>query len=236
MKPRLLPFLYSLLLLAGLLTACNPSGKDNQQLASVEQLLDSGRVDTACAVLDGVRLNRLTTPADSAYYYLLKTQADYRTNHPLVSLDDIEYSIRYYEGKGSEKLRLSASLFYKSAILYTHGSFKEGVLCLERARTIADQTQDAVLRHKVYEQLTLVNEEAGDFRTALRFSQKSIVESKQAKRLDWLAHTYNNMAFIYSQLGLQNSTASRRSRSSSSSWSTWTRARPRYKTRWAWPR
>lgn len=52
MKPRLLPFLYSLLLLAGLLTACNPSGKDNQQLASVEQLLDSGRVDTACAVLD----------------------------------------------------------------------------------------------------------------------------------------------------------------------------------------
>ena len=56
MKPRLLPFLYSLLLLAGLLTACNPSGKDNQQLASVEQLLDSGRVDTACAVLDGVRL------------------------------------------------------------------------------------------------------------------------------------------------------------------------------------
>ena len=147
MKPRLLPFLYSLLLLAGLLTACNPSGKDNQQLASVEQLLDSGRVDTACAVLDGVRLNRLTTPADSAYYYLLKTQADYRTNHPLVSLDDIEYSIRYYEGKGSEKLRLSASLFYKSAILYTHGNFKEGVLCLERARTIADQTQDAVLRH-----------------------------------------------------------------------------------------
>ena len=207
MKPRLLPFLYSLLLLAGLLTACNPSGKDNQQLASVEQLLDSGRVDTACAVLDGVRLNRLTTPADSAYYYLLKTQADYRTNHPLVSLDDIEYSIRYYEGKGSEKLRLSASLFYKSAILYTHGSFKEGVLCLERARTIADQTQDAVLRHKVYEQLTLVNEEAGDFRTALRFSQKSIAESKQAKRLDWLAHTYNNMAFIYSQLGLQDSTA-----------------------------
>ena len=201
MKPRLLPFLYSLLLLAGLLTACNPSGKDNQQLASVEQLLDSGRVDTACAVLDGIRLNRLTTPADSAYYYLLKTQADYRTNHPLVSLDDIEYSIRYYEGKGSEKLRLSASLFYKSAILYTHGSFKEGVLCLERARTIADQTQDAVLRHKVYEQLTLVNEEAGDFRTALRFSQKSIAESKQAKRLDWLAHTYNNMAFIYSQLG-----------------------------------
>lgn len=207
MKPRLLPFLYSLLLLAGLLTACNPSGKDNQQLASVEQLLDSGRVDTACAVLDGVRLNRLTTPADSAYYYLLKTQADYRTNHPLVSLDDIEYSIRYYEGKGSEKLRLSASLFYKSAILYTHGSFKEGVLCLERARTIADQTQDAVLRHKVYEQLTLVNEEAGDFRTALRFSQKSIAESKQAKRLNWLAHTYNNMAFIYSQLGLQDSTA-----------------------------
>lgn len=207
MKPRLLPFLYSLLLLAGLLTACNPSGKDNQQLASVEQLLDSGRVDTACAVLDGIRLNRLTTPADSAYYYLLKTQADYRTNHPLVSLDDIEYSIRYYEGKGSEKLRLSASLFYKSAILYTHGSFKEGVLCLERARTIADQTQDAVLRHKVYEQLTLVNEEAGDFRTALRFSQKSIAESKQAKRLDWLAHTYNNMAFIYSQLGLQDSTA-----------------------------
>ena len=179
MKPRLLPFLYSLLLLAGLLTACNPSGKDNQQLASVEQLLDSGRVDTACAVLDGIRLNRLTTPADSAYYYLLKTQADYRTNHPLVSLDDIEYSIRYYEGKGSEKLRLSASLFYKSAILYTHGSFKEGVLCLE----------------------------AGDFRTALRFSQKSIAESKQAKRLDWLAHTYNNMAFIYSQLGLQDSTA-----------------------------
>lgn len=109
MKPRLLPFLYSLLLLAGLLTACNPSGKDNQQLASVEQLLDSGRVDTACAVLDGVRLNRLTTPADSAYYYLLKTQADYRTNHPLVSLDDIEYSIRYYEGKESEKLRLSAA-------------------------------------------------------------------------------------------------------------------------------
>lgn len=207
MKPRLLPFLYSLLLLAGLLTACNPSGKDNQQLASVEQLLDSGRVDTACAVLDGVRLDRLTTPADSAYYYLLKTQADYRTNHPLVSLDGIEYSIRYYEGKGSEKLRLSASLFYKSAILYTHGSFKEGVLCLERARAIADQTQDAVLRHKVYEQLTLVNEEAGDFRTALRFSQKSIAESKQAKRLDWLAHTYNNMAFIYSQLGLQDSTA-----------------------------
>lgn len=81
------------------------------------------------------------------------------------------------------------------------------MLCLERARTIADQTQDAVLRHKVYEQLTLVNEEAGDFRTALRFSQKSIAESKQAKRLDWLAHTYNNMAFIYSQLGLQDSTA-----------------------------
>lgn len=92
MKPRLLPFLYSLLLLAGLLTACNPSGKDNQQLASVEQLLDSGRVDTACAVLDGVRLDRLT-------------------NHPLVSLDAIEYSIRYYDGKESEKLRLSASLF-----------------------------------------------------------------------------------------------------------------------------
>ena len=208
MKTRPILYLMTLLLLAHLAVGCGEGKKDNRKLASVELLLDSGQVDSACVVLDAIRSHDLRSANDSAYYFLLKAQADYRAYRPIDTVDGIDYSIRFYQDKGdADRVRLSASLFYKSVLLYTMGNIKEGVLCLEQARQIADQTQDAILRHKVYEQLTVVNEEAGDFRGALRFGKQSIDESKQAKRVDWLAHTYNNMAFIYNQLGLQDSSA-----------------------------
>lgn len=207
MKTSIRPFLYLSLLLP-LLAGCGGGEADNKRLKSVEELLDSGRVDTTCVELDGIRSGDLRNGSDSAYYFLLKAQADYRAYRPVGSLSGIDFSIRHYENGGNgTKLRLSASLFYKSALLYSQGKVREGVVCLERARQIADQTQDAVLRHKIYEQFTVVNEQAGDFRSALHYGKLSIDESKRAYRNDWLAHTYNNMAFVYNQLNLQDSAA-----------------------------
>lgn len=208
MKARHIPYLYIALFLLPLWVGCGGRKGDNRQLTHIEQLLDSGQVDTACTVLDGIRADDLHNGGDSAYYFLLKAQADYRAYRPVKELDGIDLSIHHYENEGeSGKLRLSASLFYKSVLLYSQGNIKEGVLCLERARQIAEQTQDAVLRHKVYEQLTLVNEQAGDFRSALHYGKLSIEESKRVQRVDWIAHTYNNMAFVYNQLNLQDSSA-----------------------------
>lgn len=208
MRTRFWPFAVIALLVLSLFAGCGRGESDNQKLVAVGQLLDSGRVDSACVLFEGVRVSRLQEAKDSAFYYLLKAQADYRAYRPVDSLGGINFSIRHYQAEGSGgKLRLAAAWFYKGVILYTQGNVREGVFCLERSRQIAEKTQDVVLRHKIYEQFTVVNAEAGDFRAALRYAKLSIRESQRANRTDWLAHTWNNMAFVYSQLGLQDSTA-----------------------------
>ena len=53
--------------------------------------------------------------------------------------------------------------------------------------------------------MLVINEEADEDRTALEYSRKSIGESLKAKRTDWLAHAYNNMAALYAKLNKADS-------------------------------
>lgn len=190
---------------AAALAACTNGEDGNRRLMQIDSLLDAGQVDSAYAEITAVKQADLHTPGDSALFYLLHTQAAYRLYKPVKSMKWVNFAIKHYSQTEPNKERLATAYFYKGSILYNDGDVENGVKYIKNAEFIAEKTRNHELRHKIYEALVVINEEAGEDNTALGYSWKSVAEGKTAKKTNWLAHAYNNIAVLYARLGKNDS-------------------------------
>lgn len=188
-----------------LAVGCTNSDRTNKSLVEIDSLLDKGLVDSAYSRLQVLSLDDMPTADDSAYYYMLNTQAEFRQYKPISSTKHIDYSINVFSKTNSDNEKLASAYYYKSMISYELGKVKDCVINLKKADFIAKSSNNLVLRHKIYDGFVMVNEKAGENRVALDYLKKSVEVSKQANRLNWLAHAYSNMAAIYSRLGMTDS-------------------------------
>ena len=188
-----------------LAAACHNDMSESKRLAAVDSLLNKGLVDSAYTEISAIKPADIKTTQDSAYFFLLHTQASYRSYKPVKSMEWLNFAIRYYSNETRNEVRLATAYFYKGSILYGEGYIKNGVKFLKNAEFIAEKTNDHELRHKIYEAFVVINEEAGEDDTAMKYSWKSVNEGKEAKRINWLAHAYNNLAVLYARQQKQDS-------------------------------
>ena len=81
-------------------------------LINIDTLLTRNLLDSARNELDEISLNRIQSKADSAYYFLLNTETNYRLHGPNPSDSSICYSVNYYESTNNKEL-LARAYYYK---------------------------------------------------------------------------------------------------------------------------
>lgn len=185
--------------------SCNNHTGYNHKLAAVDSLLATGAVDSAYSELNNIKPEEIRTTEDSAFFYLLNTQAAYRMYKPIKSMDGLNFAIRFYSDGNSNREKLATAFFYKGNILYGNGDAKSGIKYLKNAEFIAEKTNNHELRHKIYEAFVVINEAADEDRIAMKYSWKSLHESEVAEKKNWLAHAFNNLAVLYAKEGKKDS-------------------------------
>lgn len=185
--------------------SCSKSTGYNRKLAVADSLLNAGAVDSAYSELNAMKPEEIRTTEDSAFFYLLHTQAAYRMYKPIKSMEWLNFAIRYYSDGSGNREKLATAFFYKGNILYGNGETENGIKYLKNAEFIAEKTNNHELRHKIYEAFVVINEAADEDRIAMKYSWKSLNESKKAKRKNWLAHAFNNLAVLYAKEGKKDS-------------------------------
>lgn len=197
--------IFFILLAFAMLVSCDSNKSKSNKLVQIDSLLNSGLVDSAYNEIDNIEVKDLQTTADSAYFFLLRTQAEYRLYKPSSSMESLNFSIHYYSNGKAQQEKLATAYYYKGCFMYDSGDIKNALNYIKNAEFIAEKTNNSELKHKIYASLLVINEEAGEDRTALEYSKKSVKESIKAKRNDWLAHAYNNMAVLYAKLKQKDS-------------------------------
>ena len=62
--------------------ACGSGNSDSGRLSHIDSLLGGGLVDSAYNEICAVEMKELRSTADSAYFFLLRAQAEYRLYKP----------------------------------------------------------------------------------------------------------------------------------------------------------
>ncbi len=197
--------IFFILLLSIVFASCRHQRCKDNKLEAIDSLLGQGHVDTAYTEICDIQVADLQSGDDSAYFFLLRAQAEYRLYKPISSMKSLDFSIQHYLNTPSEKEKLASAYFYKAGFLYESHDTKNALEYIKNAEFIAEKTNNTVLKHKIYEGLLVINEEAGEDKTALEYSKKSINVSLKAKRNDWLAHAYNNIAVVYAKMEQKDS-------------------------------
>ena len=185
--------------------SCSNRTGYNHRLDVADSLLNAGAVDSAYSELCSIKPQEIRTTEDSAFFYLLHTQATYRMYKPVKSMEGLNFAIRFYSDGNRNREKLATAFFYKGNILYGNGDAKNGIKYLKNAEFIAEGTKNHELRHKIYEAFVVINEAADENAIAMKYSWKSLRESEDANKKNWIAHAYNNLAVIYAKEGEKDS-------------------------------
>ena len=130
---RLKNLIYTLLLI----TICLASSCGHKEDITVAQLLRAEAVmdehpDSALTIIMAVDSSALATPADSALYNLLLTQAQVKNDVPADYLERISKAESYYR-RQQDKPRLMLALLYLGEYYYNHSSYEEAISILLEA-------------------------------------------------------------------------------------------------------
>ena len=156
---------------AFILVACSPKGEYYCRLVKADSLLYNSFVDSAYAELVDIDPQ---SSADSAYYFVLKAQIDFRKNKtPLV--DQLDYSIRYYQNNFDSR-KLAEAYYYKVCYYISSDILpNEAFVLLKKAESLADQTSDVILKYKICSAFAFANHTFGELEEALKYAKKELL-------------------------------------------------------------
>ena len=77
-------------------------------------------------------------------------------------------------------------------------NYKQGLVYLFKALSIAERTSDLANAAKVCNTIGIVHKSIGDYRTSLNYQFKSLQLQLKLKNKDGVARAYNNISLVYS--------------------------------------
>ena len=183
-------------------------GKDrvSERLIQIDSLLTADKVDSAKILLGSIPMSDLQSKKDSAFYYLMQTEIQYRKWIPAQSDSAINYSVSYYQGS-SDKEKLARAYYYKGVAILENKEFTEAIYMVKRAEKLADKTDNLLLQHKIYETLSHYNSSAYEKNLALRYAKKAYQVAKNLNDKNRQAIALIYMAGDYHSLGRMDSLA-----------------------------
>ena len=187
-----------------ILAGCG-SSHTQQALEQVDSLLQQRRFSEAQTVLRQVSMTGLARQSDAAYYALLTTQLDYLLYKPIETDTVINSVVDYYRQAGPP-MKYANALFYKGMVLYYYQKKpRRALVCLKEAENLALSLHDLDLSHKIYEALVVANYYSKNLGLSLAYARKSLRCSERKGNDFWLAYSYNHLAYIFDDLGMQDS-------------------------------
>ena len=139
-----------LLIFATIFTIGCKGGDVTEELEEIDSLLIHDKVDSALHQLTSIPLKTIRSQADSAYYFLLLTEAEYRTSGPNSSdSTSINYCVEYYKNSPDNEKQARA-YYYKGVNTYSSLEPQKAILFLKQAEIEAEKTQNILLKHKIY--------------------------------------------------------------------------------------
>ena len=185
------------------LVACSPKGTDFCRLAEADTLLYHSLVDSADAMLMEINPQRTE---DSAYYFLLRAQTDFRL-HETPCIDQINYSIRYYEHH-TDCRKLAESYYYKVCYFTTLDSLPDEVfVLLKKAEHLSKSTSDINLKDKICSALAYANNLAGEFQESLKYAKLNYYYSRKLGCKKDIADAMIRLSVSFSDVGMKDSAA-----------------------------
>ena len=195
--------IYIVLILA-VATACNNTDNTYAELDKIDSLLSRNHPDSALIRLHFVDMKSMS-PADSAYYGLLNTEARYRLYLPIASDSVISMSLRYYQRDKSDIEKLSRSYYYCAMIKYDLEQKKQAIQYLHQAEKLTRGRKTIDLRHKIYESLAYIYGDNHDIANAMRYSKVALDYSISSGQKDWEAGALDYIANCFMESGQKDS-------------------------------
>ncbi len=166
------------------------------QLEQIDSLLVHDKVDSAMVRLREFPMGQVRHKKDSAYYYLLLAEVEYRKWIPAKSDSAINFCISYYEKKPDNE-KLARAYYYKGVTLSSHIGIPQTIILLKRAEEYAKKTDNRLVKHKIYETLANFNGESHENELAIEYAKKALSlalemndEEKQAVALQYMSSDY----------------------------------------------
>lgn len=197
-KSKIMKTYYSHII-AVLITAtvfgCNDGNTIYKQLELVDTLLQHDNDTAAYHVLKTI--TDFDDDECQAYYYLLKTQADYKLYREIPSDSLINIAVEYYSKYGQDKDKLGNALHYQSVVNYDIGNTDRAILYAKKSEEIAEDTKNYALQNKVYLLLAVFNNASLDNALALEYTHKQLKAARNAHNDQWAAYAMLNLALAY---------------------------------------
>ena len=173
-------------------------GKMSERLAQIDTLLVHDKVDSALNLLTNIPLQSIQNKADSAYFFLLRTETEYRKWIPARTDSAISFSTAYYEDIADNE-KLARAYYYQGVLADAADSLKKAILFIKHAETIAEKTDNLILKHKVYEKLAYINGRSYEKDLSVKYAQKalSLSEKLNDKEKQAIALLYMTSAYLH---------------------------------------
>ncbi|MBR4325555.1 MAG: hypothetical protein IKP73_08525 [Bacteroidales bacterium] len=195
---------YIIISLIFLLTAagCQPKSDVYWQLVNADSLLYTNCVDSAIAVLENAKP---LIKRDSAYYFVLKAETDYRQGE-CPDFDELTYSIKYYEKHHDNRI-LANAYYYKACTYIIQDTVPtECFILLKQAEQAAEKTSDTDLKNKICAALAYANHAKNQIEEALKYAQKEYYYAKQLNNNRDIAYALIRIAICYKHSNRSDST------------------------------
>ena len=190
-----------ILLIALIVAGCNKN-EVSRQLAMADSLLYNNYVDSAKVVLGNIAC---LTKEDSAYYYVLKAETDYRQGE-IPDTNEINYSTNYFGGKNDNR-KLANAYYYKAcAYIVTCNSLpKECFILLKQAEKLSEKTSDLSLKNKICSALAYANGIKNQPEEAIKYAKKEYYYAKQLNARRDIAYALLRLSTSYKEIGQTDS-------------------------------
>ena len=168
----------------------------------VDSLLYNNYVDSAKVVLENITS---ITKEDSAYYYVLKAETDYRQGE-IPDTNEIKYSISYFE-KNNDNRKLANAYYYKAcAYIVTCSSLpKDCFILLKQAEQLSGKTSDFSLKNKICAALAYANGIKNQSDEAIKYAKKEYYYAKQMGSRRDIAYALLRLSTCYKDIGQRDS-------------------------------
>lgn len=165
-----------------------------EKLVNIDSLLENEHIDSAKLRIKQLNISHIKDSSILAYYNLIATRLSYMQYKPANSLSLINQSIAIYTRLNDEE-KLAICYYYKAAILYNLGKRKEAIENAKRAE--AKSLNLPLLKGKIYNFLSLINSENGNYNLAMKYARQYFYYTEATSNNSDKIDSYNRMAISY---------------------------------------
>ena len=187
------------LLAAMLITVGCQHNSMRQVLVDADNIMES-HPDSALKILhENAPFLPYNTRADSALYFLLLTQAEYKCYKEPSCERFLNLSIDYFRHTKDHK-NLARAYYYKGMIAYERGSHSQAVELLKKGETLSRRINDLLQKSKFHESLCMVNYHAKNDELMLHYAQLFLEDALQLEDTVCIARGLNTVSVAFARL------------------------------------